>query len=68
MNGIAITTTEAGLTLNIPWRVWLSKLGLLRRKELTEEEALRIFEEGRREHREGKTVVFNSIKELLDKS
>ncbi len=72
MNGIAIATTDRGLTLDIPWRIWLGKLvGLLKfggRGELTEEEALRIFEEGRREHREGKTVAFSSIRELLEKS
>jgi len=72
MSGIAIATTDRGLTLDIPWRVWVGKLagfvGLARRKELTEEEALRIFEEGEREYREGKTVAFSSIKELLEKS
>jgi hypothetical protein len=72
MNGIAITTTDVGFTLNIPWRIWLEKLvGLLsfgRRKELTEEEALEIIREGEREHREGRTVLFDSIDDLLAKT
>lgn len=62
MNGIAIATTERGWTLDIPWRLWVDRVvGLFRlggRKELTEEEALRIFEEGDREYREGKTEDF----------
>ena len=62
MNGIAIATTDRGLTLDIPWRVWVGKLvglvGLAGRKELTEEKALRIFEEGEREYREGRTEPF----------
>ena len=62
MNGIAVATTDRGFTLDIPWRVWVEKtLALFRfggRKELTEEEALRIFEEGEREYREGKTEPF----------
>ena len=69
MNGIAIATTERGLVLDIPWRIWAEKILALfrfgRRKELTEEEALRILEEGRKEHREGRTVTFSSTKELL---
>lgn len=50
MNGRSITTTDTGLTLNIPWKVWLARIGLSRRrKELTEKEALEIFREGERE-------------------
>ena len=62
MNGIAIATTDRGLTLDIPWRLWLEKLaGLVSfggRKELTEEEALKVFEEGEKEYREGRTEPF----------
>jgi len=65
MNGLAITTTDVGFTLSIPWRIWLEKLaGLVsfgRRKELTEEEALRIFEEGEKEYREGRTEPFRAF-------
>lgn len=72
MNGLAITTTDIGFTLSIPWRLWLEKVvGLFtfgRRKELTEEEALEIIREGDREHREGRTVLFESIDDLLAKT
>jgi len=55
MNGLAVTTTETGFVLNIPWRIWVEKLlgwvGPWRKKELTEEEALRVFEEGEQEYR-----------------
>jgi len=72
MNGLAITTTETGFVLNIPWRIWLEKLlgwvGLWRKKELTEEEALDIIREGDREHSEGRTILFDSIDDLLSKT
>jgi len=72
MNGIAITATDVGFTLSIPWRIWLEKLlgwvGLWRKKELTEEEALDIIREGDREHSEGRTILFDSIDDLLSKT
>ena len=72
MNGIAITATDVGFTLSIPWRIWLEKLvGVVsfgRRKELTEEEALEIIREGDREHSEGRTILFDSIDDLLSKT
>jgi hypothetical protein len=65
MNGLAVTTTDFGFTLNIHWRLWLEKVvGLFNfggRKELTEEEALRICEEGEREYREGRTETFRTF-------
>ena len=60
-----ITTTERGLVLEIPFRVWWDRLlGLVRfsrRKELTEEDVLKIVEEGRKEYREGKTEPFRTF-------
>jgi hypothetical protein len=68
MDGLTITTTDTGFTLNIPWKAWLAKIGLFRRRELTEEEALEIIREGDREHREGRTILFDSIDDLLSKT
>jgi hypothetical protein len=66
MGSLVVTKTKEYVNIRVPRELYREIIAPAPEKELTEEEALEIIKEGEREYREGKTIPFDSIKELLE--